>query len=132
MGDGPTQTIIHIDPNFEGDLFSWSEAWSVTTPGPTVVGLTIQGNNAATRLQNALVFYDRNDQVFIDNVNVMDLHGRALYSGVTKKTTVAYMRESHMRSLRFFEDGTPDVPAVEFNSRGPVQRRRQTKYGCRR
>jgi hypothetical protein len=90
----------------------------VTTPGPTVVGLTIRGNKAATGLQNAFVFYDRNDQVFMDNVNVVDLHGRALYSGVCRNTPQAYMRESHLRSLRFFNDGTPNVPVVEFNSQG--------------
>jgi hypothetical protein len=28
------------------------------------------------------------------------------------------MRESHLRSLRFFKDGAPGVPVVEFNSQG--------------
>ena len=118
IGDGPSQTILRIDPRFEGDLFAWSEAWVVTTPGPMVAGLTVQGDKSATTIQNAFVFYDRNDEVYIENVDVKYLHGRALYSGVTKHADRAYMRESHMRSLRFFEDGTPGVPAVEFNSQG--------------
>jgi len=117
-GDGPTQTIIEIDSSFTGDLFSWSESWAKTTPGPTVVGLRIQGDRSATALQNAFVFYDRNDEVFLDNVEVWNLHGRALYSGITKHASRAYMRESHMRSLRFFEDGAPGVPVVEFSSQG--------------
>jgi Pectate lyase superfamily protein len=118
VGDGPSQSIIKIDPKFEGDLFAWSEAWVVTTPGPTVIGLRIVGSKSAANIQNALVFYDRNDQVFIDNLDVIDLHGRALYSGVTKKVPQAYMRESHLRSLRFFDDGGPGIPVVEFNSQG--------------
>ena len=117
-GDGPTQSIIVVDPKLSGDLFTWSEAWIPTTPGPTVVGLKIVGNKDTDHIQNALVFYDRNDEVFIDNVEVDDLHGRALYSGVMKHTTAAYMRESHMRSLRFFGDGAPNNPVVEFSSEG--------------
>jgi hypothetical protein len=83
-----------------------------------VIGLKILGSRAAVPLQNGLVFYDRNDRVFIDNVEIDDLHGRALYSGVTKSVSEAYMRESHIRSLRFFKDGAPDVPVIEFNSQG--------------
>ncbi len=118
VGDGPSQSVLSIDPQFRGDLFSWSEAWVVTTPGPMVVGLKIIGKRSATNVQNALVFYDRNDQIFIDDVDVIDLHGRALYSGVTKNTPQAYMRESHIRSLRFFGDGAPGVPVIEFSSQG--------------
>ncbi len=118
IGDGPSQSTLLIDPQLEGDIFSWSEAWEPTAPGPMVIGLKIQGSRAAVPLQNGLVFYDRNDRVFIDNVEIDDLHGRALYSGVTKSVSEAYMRESHIRSLRFFKDGAPDVPVIEFNSQG--------------
>jgi hypothetical protein len=118
VGDGTSQSTLSIDPRFRGDLFAWSEAWFPTAPGPIVIGITIRGSRKTAELQNALVFYDRNDEVFIDNVDIRNLHGRALYSGVTKKTSQAYMRESHMRSMRFFEDGAPGVPVVEFNSQG--------------
>jgi len=121
LGEGPSQSVINIDAKFAGDLFAWSEAWVPTTPGPMIVGLKVRGNRSATNLQNAFVFYDRNDQVFMDNVDVVDLHGRALYSGVSKKSPQAYLRESHMRSLRFFQDGAPGVPVVEFNSQGTGQ-----------
>jgi hypothetical protein len=117
-GDGPTQSVLVIDPSFSGDLLAWSEAWEPTTPGPTVVGIKIVGSKGAEHIQNAMVFYDRNDEVFIDNVVVNDVHGRALYSGVAKHAEQAYMRESHLRSLRFFRDGAPNVPVVEFCSEG--------------
>lgn len=117
-GDGPTQATLQLDPAFAGDLFTWSEAWYPTTPGPTVVGLRILGSPNAPHQQNALVFYDRNDEVFLDQVEVNDLPGRALYSGATQHTSQAYMRESRMRSLRFFRDGKPGIPVVEFSSAG--------------
>jgi hypothetical protein len=117
-GDGSSQTFIDIDPAFSGDLFTWSEAWVVTTPGPRIVGLTVQGSEAATAIQNAFVFFDRNDDVFMEDVAVNHLHGRALYSGVTKHKRQAYMRDSHLISLHFFNDGAPEVPVVEFSSEG--------------
>ncbi len=117
-GDGPTQSELVLDETFTGDLFAWSEAWKPTTPGPTAVGLKITGTRTARGPQNALVFYDRNDEVFLDQIVVNDLPGRALYSGVMKHVPQAYMRESHMRSLRFFNDGAPGLPVVEFSSEG--------------
>lgn len=117
-GDGADRTIIHLDRGFAGDLFSWSEAWIVTTPGPRVVGLTIEGQRTAATSQNAFVFYDRVDEVFMDDVSVTNLPGRALYSGATKHVNKAYMRESHLRSLRFFNDGALGAPVVEFTSTG--------------
>jgi hypothetical protein len=117
-GDGPTQSVLRIDKTFQGDLFAWSEAWLPTTPGPTVVGLKIEGDVTATNDQNALVFYDRNDEVFLDNIEVDGLHGRALYSGAKQRSSQAYMREAHIRSLRFFRDGALGVPVVEFSSEG--------------
>jgi hypothetical protein len=118
QGDGPSQATILLDPHFKGDLFSWSEAWYPTMPGPLLSGLKVLGSRNAADIQNAFVFYDRNDDVFIDNVEVWYLHGRALYSGVKRNKPQAYMRESHLRSLRFFEDGAPGVPVVEFSSEG--------------
>jgi hypothetical protein len=117
-GEGASLSILLLDKEFAGDLFTWSEAWYPTTPGPRVVGLTIRGDRQTTHIQNALVFYDRNDEVFLDDIEIDGVNGRALYSGVTKHVPQAYMREAHMRSLRFSEDGAPGVPVVEFNSQG--------------
>ena len=122
VGDGPSQTTIAIDSKFKGDLFSWSEAWlGKKRAGPMVTGIKVRGNKLATKIQNAFVFYDRNDEVLMENVDVIDLHGRALFSGITKNVPQAYMRESRFRSLRFFGDGAPGVPVVEFNSQGPKE-----------
>jgi hypothetical protein len=120
-GDGPSQSTLKLDRRFAGDLFAWSDSWVVTTPGPAITGLTIKGDRAAAAVQNALVFYDRNDQVFIDNVDIIDLPGRALYSGPTWHTSQAYMRESHLRALRLFNDGTRALPVIEFASAGAGQ-----------
>jgi hypothetical protein len=118
IGDGSSQSILKIDPEFSGDLFSWSEAWEPTTPGPSAHGIGIIGSSETKNIQNAFVFYDRNDRVFFDDIEVNHVHGRALYAGTTKNAPQAYIRESHFRSLRFFRDGAPGVPVVEFSSIG--------------
>ena len=118
QGNGSTQSIITVDCDFSGDLLSWSEAWSITTAGPRVQGLRIMGCTKSEKIANALVFYDRIDKAFIDDVEIDDFRGRALYSGIVKHTSQAYMRESQMRNLRFFNDGAPDVSVLEFNSQG--------------
>lgn len=117
-GEGSSQTILRLDDRFSGDLFAWWEAWADTTPGPTIVGLKIEGATKPSSLQNAMVFYDRNDEVFIDDVTVYDLQGRALYFGAVKIGPEAYVRESHLRSIRLVRDGAPGVPVVEISSAG--------------
>lgn len=89
-GDGPTQSVIVLDPAFFGDLFTRSEARAPTTPGPTVVGLKLLGSRSAKSRQSALVFCDRNDEAFLDNLVIDDVPGRALYSGMTKHKPQAY------------------------------------------
>ena len=117
-GDGSSLSQIILDETFSGDLFSWSEAWLPTMPGPRVVGLKITADAQTAHLQNALVFYDRDDNVFLDDVEVNGVYGRAFYSGATQNAPQAYMRESHFRSLRFYNDGAPGTPVAEFNSVG--------------
>lgn len=130
VGDGTNQTNIILDPSFTGDLFSWSDAWLLNYPftassysgylkaGPIIKDLSVVGNRKANGQQNAFVFYDRNDNVVIDKVDVSFLPGRALYSGVTKNSSQAFMRESRITEFRAFNSGTTNVSAVEFNSNG--------------
>jgi hypothetical protein len=119
IGEGPQKSIINLTPTFAGDLFAWSEAWvgAFHTGGPHVSNLRINGWLGAPAQQNALMFYDRNDYVSLINVDVWNMPGRALASGLVKVTPAnAYMRESHLQGLRFFSDGAPGVPVVEFNT----------------
>lgn len=131
-GEGPMKSIVLLDPAYSGDLFSWSEAWAknnfpfngatVTlagvSNGPMVRNLTIIGNRSSANQQNAFAFYDRNDQVLMQNVDVWFLPGRALYAGAMKAQTQAFIRESRFQNLRFFNCGLAGVPVVEFTSQG--------------
>lgn len=125
IGDGSAQTIINLTPGFSGDLFSWAEAWIVYgTSGPTVRGLRINGDPKARAQQNALMFYDRNDNVDLDDLYIDRLPGRALGIGLLRPAHSpgqAYIRESHFQSLRIFRSGRPEVPAVEVTSQGGGQ-----------
>ena len=52
------------------------------------------------------------------DVDVVDMSGRALYSGIVQKKPQAYMRESHFAGLRFARCGSAGVSVIEFNSQG--------------
>lgn len=122
IGDGSAQTILNLSPEFVGDLFAWSEAWIVyKTSGATARGLRINGSQQARAAQNALMFYDRNDNVTLDDLYINDVPGRAIGIGLLKpigSAGQAYIRESNFRSLRVFGCGRADVPAVEIASQG--------------
>jgi hypothetical protein len=131
FGDGRERSVILVDSAFSGDVFSWSEVWAANNYGADTIspltaqkagvevkGIRINGNRAATNVQNAFVFYDRADQIFMHDVDVSDLTGRALYSGVPRTKPAAYMRESHFNSLRFVRCGSVGVPVVDFDSQG--------------
>ena len=134
FGEGQERSVIRVDPAFSGDVFSWSDVWMANNYGPRadtisplttqkagveVKGIRITGNRTSANLQNAFVFYDRADQVFMRDVDVFDLTGRALYSGVLRRTTQSYMRESHFNSLRFVRCGSAGAAAVvDFDSHG--------------
>jgi hypothetical protein len=133
FGEGQERSVIRVDPAFSGDVFSWSEVWMannygaradtispLTTQkaGVEVKGIRITGNRTSANVQNAFVFYDRADQIFMQEVDVFDLTGRALYSGVLRRTTQSYMRESHFNSLRFVRCGSAGAAVVDFDSHG--------------
>jgi hypothetical protein len=132
LGDGHAQSVILVDTAFSGDVFSWSntsdehaddehaEPLRQAADGARVEidGIRIVGNRLTTRLQNAFVFYDRADRVFMRNVDVFYMTGRALYSGVSQRTSQAYMTRSRFDSLRFFNCGSAGMATVDFNSHG--------------
>lgn len=64
------------------------------------------------------MFYDRADQIFMQDVDVFDLTGRALYSGVLRRTTQSFMRESRFNSLQFIRCGSASAAVVDFDSQG--------------
>jgi hypothetical protein len=131
FGDGQERSVIRVDPAFSGDVFSWSEVWAANNYGADTIsplttqkagvevkGIRITGNRTSANVQNAFVFYDRADQIFMQEVDVFDLTGRALYSGVSRTKPQAYMRESRFNSLRFVRCGSASAAVVDFDSQG--------------
>lgn len=134
VGEGHFKTNLILGANYQGDLFAWDEAWQLVGGnglggtmsqvsnnymGPKAIGFSIWGNRTAAAQQNALVFYDRADQVEIDDVDINYINGRCLHSGVRKIPGYpSAMRESRIGRLRCFSAGNPGIPAIEFASIG--------------
>jgi hypothetical protein len=127
-GDGRFKTFILMDPALSGTLFSWSETWGLTPlytgvypaatawNGAEVDDMTISGNTANGAVQNALVFYDRNDYVQMHNVDLMYFNGACLRVGQTLNEPQAYMRESNFYGIRMWGCGSSSVAALTLDS----------------
>ena len=138
VGAGSGKTNFIIGSSYSGDLFSWSQAWTgngtAVIPfagnvgqvtgnysGPKAIGFSVYGNRSSSAQQNAIMFYDGDDYVVVDDVNVSYLNGRCMGSGFTKNQTTAFIRESHkFGKLRCWNDGSASAPVVEFNSAGTI------------
>jgi hypothetical protein len=99
-GDGPHKSYVVVGPTYPGDLFAWQNAWqgasrayanytfnpAIDDAGVFVRDLTVGGTSASgtTNVSNAFMFYDRNDDVLMQNVNVVSLNGRCLGIGMPK------------------------------------------------
>ncbi len=132
VGEGVGKTFFIVGASYSGDLFSWSDAWlgnsvpfngamgQVTdnTYAARAVGFSVYGNRRSPAQQSALSFYDHDDEVLIDDVEVKYLNGRCLYAGAQKNDNASYMRESRLGRIRCFNDGKSGVPVVEFTSTG--------------
>jgi hypothetical protein len=128
IGDGPNKSAIWLDIGYSGDLFAWSGATSTTDfPGgtvspitnlntPIVSGLTITGNNGAATQQNALMFYDHDDEVIVQDVEFYTVPGFCISIGRTKNNTTAAVRESFFKNIRCENSGTISTAAVEIGS----------------
>lgn len=126
------KSIIYISPAGSGDVFSWSEAWflgdypfnGITVPvstqhvGPTVLSLTFMGDRTAASDVTVLHFYDRNDFIFVDRVDVVDVKGQFIKTGDQLNQSQAFIRESYFGVLRCFQCGDTGLAAIEFYASG--------------
>ncbi len=122
IGVGSAQSVIVIDSKVSGDVFVWSEAWSAyRTSGATVRGIQIKGVAQSVGQQNALMFYDRNDDITLADVLITDVPGRAIGTGILKpkgSAGQAYIRESHFSDVWIWRCGASHVPAFELATQG--------------
>ncbi len=128
-GAGSWKSIIELGAAYVGDLFSWSDTWTSgiyatgntnviapTKVGARVEGVTVIGNTGATHQQNAFIFYDHTDWLYLNDVTTDTLNGRAFYAGVEKYDNSSYIRESVIQNLRIWHSGTATAPAFEIAS----------------
>ena len=135
IGEGQHVSNFVIDPTYAGtngtgDIFSWRVSWMGNSygsqtlwlgadgAGPLVHSIGITGFQYIAQQQNAFMFYERNDNIEIDNVDVRFLNGRCLAMGFPTPggtDVVAYSRENRI-SLRCLGTGLPNVASVEVDS----------------
>jgi len=131
-GDGAMQTQIKVTTAMTGDLFKFSENWTMagfpfsgntfTVPQKTglrISGFSVIGDRSTTNNQNAFVFYDRNDWWKIEDVAVYYMKGKALSIGKTFNTTQGYSREFVVEDFHVFNCGNGTAsPCIEIGSNG--------------
>lgn len=131
-GNGALQSIIKLDKSLSGTAFSWSDVWYGTniltnppnllasTAGVHIEGVSVQADTTASTQQNAFIFYDRADNVFIEDVHCYWVPGLCLQFGITKNQVEAYVRESRVYGLYAYQCGLNSglVATVEINSTG--------------
>lgn len=126
IGDGPNKSVIWLDSGYAGDTFSWSGASStVDFPGntvtpssnlntPLVEGITIIGNTGAASQQNALMFYDLDDAVTVQDVEIYSMPGYGISMGLTKNASIAYVRESFFKNVKCWNCGKGSIVAAIY------------------
>lgn len=147
-GAGAAQCWINIDASMTGDLLSFSNCWygadTIVTPGGnvqgsvgtatgwpskasrkhgvTLKGFSVVGTRTTTNTQNGIIFYDRNDAVYISDLDIQFIKGIGLcISGIASNSvnnpaTVAREWVIHGLHVRWCGDSTTARPSVMFNS----------------
>ena len=127
-GDGPAASVIKLDLDFSGPLFSFAEAWGANhygpksldiahdASGPVVAGLKIVGSLAAKERQAGIEFFDRNDFVLLRDIEIDYVNGPCLSIGHLRRMPQAYMREASFYNVKCWNSGSRSEPAVEIVS----------------
>lgn len=113
------KTTLYISPSGTGDIFSWSEAWflndwpfngittSISTQrvGPTVIGIAAIGDRSSPNDVTLFHLYDRDDYVYLDEIDASNIKGQCFKDGDQKNTTQAFIRESYFGEIRCYQSG---------------------------
>jgi hypothetical protein len=135
IGDGSMQSILNVSAAFVGNLFAFSNIWSVGPGGLTfpsggssvalanglragvkLRGLGIFGDRTSGTIGTAFAFYDSADYVDMSDIMVEYWPGRVIWGGIMNQTTRGCIRESTFSHCRFFNCGSPGLPVIEIDS----------------
>jgi hypothetical protein len=133
IGDGSSKSFMLFGTTYAGDALSWSEAWMFNAypltgntiqggttandiTGPLVAGMTLIGNRSASGTQNGLMFYDRDDLIYLNDVRIFYMNGYGIRTGIRSAQVISYIRESHFYDVWVWGCGNPTglVPSVEL------------------
>ncbi len=129
-GAGRDKTFVYAAPSLAGDVMSWSEDWAASTypfgaptpyvsqsnTGPIIKDMDIIGDQSSTNVQNGITFFDRDDSIDMEDVEMSYLTGSCLRTGYLKNTTQSYIRESQFDNIRCFNSGSSTSPAMDIGT----------------
>lgn len=128
FGAGSLLSTITLDPSISGNVFAWSGTiWdaninsnppniTTTLAGVHIHGISIRGDLTSANQQNAIMFLDGADFVFIDDLQCYSVPGKFLSFGESSLTTRGWLRESRIRNVQARRCGLTGVPTVTFTS----------------
>ena len=131
-GVGRNKTFFLASPALNGDVMSWSESWLASSgsvsgslnaetgqySGPILRDFTLLGDRTSANTQNAVMFYDRDDEIDMHGVSIKQFTGTCLGAGSTKNTAQAYIRESDIEDVKAWYCGNSTHPTIVFDSQG--------------
>ena len=132
VGAGLNHTFLRASPSLTGPLIQYSEAWAASgTPspngggmymttnrrtGPVILDLSLVADRNSHNTQHAIMFWDRSDEILIENVNLAGFNGSCIVTGQTNATSQAYIRESYFSHIRAWYCGNSTWPAILLDS----------------
>jgi hypothetical protein len=130
-GDGSMHSEIIVDSAMSGRVIALSDNW-LTGNAPTqgvadnqslnasahLEGFSIHGDTLAPATQDALVFADWNDFVYMRDVQAHYINGHALLAGLSVNAASSSLRESTIDGFRATNCGNASVPCVEISATG--------------
>jgi hypothetical protein len=136
MGDTMENSVIILGAGFNGHLFSTDEAWvggsatpvggaypfggsvpaSIQPAGPYFGNFSVHGNTLGSGTQDAIVFLDRTNWAFVENIGCLTIRGRCIATGDTavKPASATSMSESVFKNIRAWSAGSPTTPAFDY------------------
>lgn len=142
-GDGPTKSVIKLDPDMTGWALEFKETgfvvsgwtrdddtiiYSNEVSGVTLNEFSIVGDRTNSAAQGGVRFLDRNDNISFKDFWVQFCSLGGFDCGILEDRTVAYIRESDFYNLQVRMCGDRTNPAMRISAAGSGDATNQVNF----